>query len=220
MKHLCITYHMHRNWGTASKPQVETAETCIVLPMNDDIAEDILEKGMDSAYLSKSSLGKIYLALSYIAQIQDYHYSDFCCAEEVVLTENGYIPAEKDKAANANEKPQDKPFNPFYDSKFLFKRIGETDARMLVEIHEEDLSQLRDEADNIITQRRRGTPGWGIFNPYLDVAFSVGFESEPAETREYKLLATLSDETLLEILKEVQGAICRIHSNQGTDNAV
>lgn len=220
MKHLLITYHMSRNWGTASKPRRETAETCIVLPMNDDIAEDILEKGIDSAYLSASSLGKVYLALSYISEMQDYHYESFCTAEEVILTENGYVPVEKDNGPQKSTESDKSDFNPFYDSKFLFKKIGEVDARMLVEMYEEDLCQLRDEADNILTQRRRGVPGWGVYNPYLDAAFAVGFENEPAEIREYKLLASLSDETILEILKEVQGAICRIHSDQDTTGAV
>lgn len=219
MKHLCITYHMHRNWGTASRPQNEIAETCIVLPMNDDIADDILEKGADSKYLNAASLGTVYLALSYISQIQDYHYDSFCAAEEVDLMESGYIPVEKENNAQRSCEPEGKSFNPFYDSKFLFKRIGESEARMLVEMYEEDLCQLRDEADNILTQRKRGVPGWGVYNPTLDAVFAVGLTDDPADKREYQLLANHSDETLLEILKEVQGAICRIHSNQGITDA-
>lgn len=220
MKHLLITYHMSRNWGTASKPQHEIAETCIVLPMNDDIAEDILEKGMDSAYLSASSLGKVYLALSYISEIQDYHYEGFCTAEEVVLTENGYVSVEKEVGTQSARETDEKPFNPFYDSKFLFRKIGETDGRMPVEMYEDDLCLLRDEANGIYNQRKNDTPGRGIYDPELEAIFAVSCEADRPEDSSYQLLAKTSDETLLEILKEVQCVLDRFRKNQGVTDAV
>ena len=43
MKKVCITYHMHFPG--------EEAESCITLPMEDEIADDILDKGVDSVHM-------------------------------------------------------------------------------------------------------------------------------------------------------------------------
>lgn len=85
MKHLCITYHMEKNHGTASRPKMETAETCITLPMQDHIADDILKNGEDSQYMSRMAVGYVTAILSELSEIQGYHYSGFCSAEEVEL---------------------------------------------------------------------------------------------------------------------------------------
>lgn len=85
MKRLCITYHMHRNHGTVCDPKMETAETCITLPMRDDIADDILEKGEDSKYMKRMAIGYVSGILSELSEIQGYYYSGFCTAEEVEL---------------------------------------------------------------------------------------------------------------------------------------
>lgn len=218
MKHLCITYHMNRNWGTVIEPRMETAETCIVLPMKDDIAEDILEKGADSKHVS--FMGLVYLALSRISEMQDYHYAGFCTAEEVVLTENGYIPVEQENSTQRHCEPEKGPFNPFYDSKFLFRKIGETDGRMPIEMYEDDLCLLRDEVNGIYNQRKNGTPGRGVYDPELEAIFAVSCEADRPEDSSYRLLAKTSDETLLEILKEVQCVLDRFRKNQGVTDAV
>lgn len=73
MKHICITYHMR-------KPG-EIAETCITLPMEEKIADDILEKGDRSIHLEPAANGEIYRALRSISSIQGYEYACFRCAE-------------------------------------------------------------------------------------------------------------------------------------------
>ena len=73
MTKLCITYHMHNEEGTA--------ETCVTLPMLEEVAEDILEKGTDSEHLSAMLIGEIYRILKSLASIQGYTYDGFCCAE-------------------------------------------------------------------------------------------------------------------------------------------
>lgn len=44
----------------------------------------------------------------------------------------------------------DRSFNPFYDSDFLISREGSDDRRMLVEMHQDELLQLRDEIDAVL----------------------------------------------------------------------
>lgn len=73
MKHLSITYHM-------TKPG-EIAETCITLPMEEKIADEILEKGDRSIHLEAAANGEVYRALRSISSIQGYEYAGFCCAE-------------------------------------------------------------------------------------------------------------------------------------------
>ena len=43
-----------------------------------------------------------------------------------------------------------KEFNPFYDSNFLISREGSDERRMLVELHQDELVQLRDEIDAVL----------------------------------------------------------------------
>ena len=76
MKHLCITYHM-------SKPG-ETAEDCIILPMEDSAAEEILRfqdevQSMKQSTMAVVALEKIFQS---IAKLQGYETASFCSAEE------------------------------------------------------------------------------------------------------------------------------------------
>lgn len=72
MKKLCITYHMHNDEGVA--------ETCVTLPMLEEVAEDILERGADSEHLNAMLIGDVYRILKSLASIQGYTYDGFCCA--------------------------------------------------------------------------------------------------------------------------------------------
>lgn len=75
MKRVNITYHMKRG--------NEIAETCITLPMEDDVSKDILAHGEDSIYLQPGRHGHIRRILSSLATIQGYQYLGACCPEEV-----------------------------------------------------------------------------------------------------------------------------------------
>ena len=44
----------------------------------------------------------------------------------------------------------EKKFNPFYDSDFLISREGSDERRMLVELCEDELIQLRSEVDAVL----------------------------------------------------------------------
>lgn len=99
MKHLCITYHMYRDY-----PRKETAETCITLPATQAIADDVLKNGADSKYLIPRTLdddlcvipgGVIYEALCRLSEMQGYRYEGFCTAEEVYLTDAGEVPVKE-----------------------------------------------------------------------------------------------------------------------------
>ena len=99
MKHICITYHMYRNY-----PRKETAETCITLPMAEVIADDVVENGTTSKYLLPRTLdddlcvipgGVIYEALCRLSEMQGYRYEGFCTAEEVCLTDAGEVPVKE-----------------------------------------------------------------------------------------------------------------------------
>lgn len=59
MKHICITYHM--------KNGEEHAETCITLPMREEIAEAVLRNGADS-------VEEVQQILTGLATIQGYTY--------------------------------------------------------------------------------------------------------------------------------------------------
>lgn len=75
MKRINITYHME-------KPG-EVAESCITLPMMDDIADDILWMGENSTYLGSGHNGEVRRLLESLAAIQGYKYTDACCPREV-----------------------------------------------------------------------------------------------------------------------------------------
>lgn len=74
MKKLLITYHMRNAY--------ESAETCVTLPMADDVADDVLKHGNSSECLDMMRCGELYRALKSLSALQGYEYEDFCCAEE------------------------------------------------------------------------------------------------------------------------------------------
>ena len=51
-----------------------------------------------------------------------------------------------------------KKFNPFYDSDFLISHEGSDEQRLLVEMYEEELLQLREEID-VVLEHLRGFKG-------------------------------------------------------------
>lgn len=75
MRHINITYYMERF--------NEISESCITLPMTDDIADDILWMGADSTYLGKGHNGEVRQLLESLAAIQGYKYTGACCPREV-----------------------------------------------------------------------------------------------------------------------------------------
>ena len=79
MKKLLITYNMQND--------IVDCETCIVLPMTDEIARDILEKGWESSYLDGLGIdgteGEIHRILRTLSEIQGYEFAGFCTAEEI-----------------------------------------------------------------------------------------------------------------------------------------
>lgn len=77
MKHVCITYHMNRPG--------EVAETCITLPLDDAIADDLLTHQESSAYVQGHKRPPIPALLHQLAALQGYDTADFCCAEEARL---------------------------------------------------------------------------------------------------------------------------------------
>ena len=77
MKTVSITYHMTR-------PH-EVAETCITLQLADDVANDLLRKQEDSAYvLASKSHTRISIPalLAQLAFAQGYTHATFCCADD------------------------------------------------------------------------------------------------------------------------------------------
>lgn len=75
MKKINLTYHME-------KPG-EIAESCITLPMEDAVAEDILANEERSQHLNPMLNGDVYRLLRSLAAIQGYEYTGACCPEEV-----------------------------------------------------------------------------------------------------------------------------------------
>ena len=75
MKHINITYHME-------KPG-EVAESCITLPMMDDIADDIMWMEENSTYLGTGHNGTVRRLLESLATLQGYTFIGACCPKEV-----------------------------------------------------------------------------------------------------------------------------------------
>ncbi|WP_072774771.1 hypothetical protein [Desulfitobacterium chlororespirans] len=81
LKRVCITYHMQT---MISKPsdsirEYDTAESCIVIPMVEEIANDILQKQASSLHVPR-------ILLNELASYQGYENGIFVMAEEVKLT--------------------------------------------------------------------------------------------------------------------------------------
>lgn len=70
MKKVLITYHMTNG--------EEDAETCVTLPMMDEIAADVLAQGEDSCYLGIGIGGAVWGELVRLAQMQGYHFTKVC----------------------------------------------------------------------------------------------------------------------------------------------
>lgn len=79
MTKLLITYNIEND--------LENCEACIVLPMCNEVARDILEKGWESSYLDGLGIdgteGEIHRILRDVSNIQGYEYTGFCTAEEI-----------------------------------------------------------------------------------------------------------------------------------------
>ena len=73
MKRLNVTYHMSNSEGIA--------ETCITLPVTDEVAADVLELGARSERLDRMQIGELYRLLRSLSVLQGYEYAGFCCAE-------------------------------------------------------------------------------------------------------------------------------------------
>lgn len=67
MKRVCVTYKMIKG--------NDVAETCIVLPMEDSIAELVVANAVMPL--------QIHQILCALADLQGYHYAGICSAEEV-----------------------------------------------------------------------------------------------------------------------------------------
>lgn len=72
MKRICITYQMER--------KNETAETCIVLPMMEVVADNILKEQENSQYIK--GLCAVSETLRHLAMMQGYSKAVFVCADE------------------------------------------------------------------------------------------------------------------------------------------
>lgn len=70
MKHLCITYHMER--------PSEIAESCITLPMESAVADDLMAHGDDSLYMAPG--GAISTILERLSEVQGYTFIGVCTA--------------------------------------------------------------------------------------------------------------------------------------------
>lgn len=75
MKHITITYHMH-------KPN-EVAETCITIAAKEDVADDILQNQGNSRYVKANSFAitPVKTILNRLAELQGYSDASFCMAE-------------------------------------------------------------------------------------------------------------------------------------------
>lgn len=71
MKHICITYHMRR--------EDETAETCIVLPMEDENADELLAEQDEWRQLMEGAA--LDVLLRKLSILQGYQYDGFRTAE-------------------------------------------------------------------------------------------------------------------------------------------
>lgn len=75
-KNVCITYHMSK--------ENEVAETCITIPMDAVVADDVLANQEGSQYVKEGSFSitPVKQILSNLAELQGYVDAHFCCAEE------------------------------------------------------------------------------------------------------------------------------------------
>ena len=83
MKKVLITYHMTNG--------EEDAETCIALPMADEVAEDVLTWGDDSRYIRRG--GAVRQALDALARMQGFRTSTPLSIPSGMKSLNGIAPA-------------------------------------------------------------------------------------------------------------------------------
>lgn len=187
MKHVCITYHMHRAY-----PKKETAETCITPPMTKEIADDIVEKGAESKYLAPRTVadnlrvvpgGVIYEALCCLSEMQGYRYDSFCTSEEVYLTDAGEIPVKE---------------------RFLVRNVDGSRKNLtcnLAELTLDELQAIRIEATHILKCREAGKAS--MANGHYSSPFRI---CDVVEEAEDQLMVHMYDnqlEGLLSVVKTV-----------------
>lgn len=73
MKHVCVTYHMTRRIEGGR----ETVESCITLPMSDDSAKDLIEKGEESP----TYIALVNDILDNLSGLLGLDYVGFCSAK-------------------------------------------------------------------------------------------------------------------------------------------
>jgi hypothetical protein len=59
----------------------EVAETCITLPMREEVAADLLERGENSEHLNPMLQGDVWRVLRSLASLQGYEFESFCRAD-------------------------------------------------------------------------------------------------------------------------------------------
>lgn len=79
MKRIFFIYH---NKPSANIPHnIEPTETCITLPMRDEVGLDILKNGNESRYLCPN--GEVRIILEQISELQGYSFDGVVEIEEV-----------------------------------------------------------------------------------------------------------------------------------------
>lgn len=88
MKHICVTYHMTHKTVDGR----ETVEGRITLPMSDDCAKDMIEKGEEGP----TYLAFVHDILSGLSDLQGFNYVGFCSARSADESEaDDYAPQER-----------------------------------------------------------------------------------------------------------------------------
>ena len=82
MKRIFFIYRINYSKPSGDIPQNnEPTETCITLPMKDEIAHDILKNGSESQYLQP--MGDVRIVLEQICELQGCSFGDVVSVEEV-----------------------------------------------------------------------------------------------------------------------------------------
>ena len=186
MKHICITYHMHRDY-----PRKETAETCITLPMVKVIADDVLKNGADSKHLLPRTLdddlcvvpgGVVYEALCRLSEMQGYRYEGFCTAEEVCQVGK-----------------KEMPLNERFLVRFFDDSRNHNQCFQLVELTLDELQAVRIEATHILKCRAAGKSS--MANGHYDSPLRI---SDVAEETTNQLMVHMYDDQLEALVSAVK----------------
>lgn len=81
MKRIFFTYRVQNKPSDKLPHNIETTQTCITLPMRDEVGHDILKKGNNSPYLC--SKGEVRIILEQISELQGYSFDSVVEIEEV-----------------------------------------------------------------------------------------------------------------------------------------